>query len=109
MRNDDFDDGTTTHMISHMTEHGFTRNGQPVLKKENYLFQPKHISNATPTHWSVARPFPVHEFKTLYLQYVICDNLSLRQSVSPRLRKIFTFLNSMSHNELLTYYQPVKK
>lgn len=82
-RNHDFDDGTTIHMISHMTEHSFSRDGQPVLKKENSLFQPKRISSATPTHWSVACPFPTHELKSLYLEYVICDNLSLQQSVSP--------------------------
>ena len=36
-------------MISHMTEHGFTRTGQAVVKSEKSLFDPKLISGATPT------------------------------------------------------------
>lgn len=104
--NHDFDDGTTLHMISYMTEHSFSREGQPVLKKENSLFQPKRISSATATNRLVARPFPTHDLQSLCLEYVIGDNLSLRQSIKPRLRKIFTFLNSMSHNILLSSHNP---
>lgn len=65
-----------------MTKRSFTQDDQLILKKEKSLFSPKQISSATFMHWSMAGPFPTYNFKSLYFEYVICDNLDLQQSVS---------------------------
>ena len=81
-----------------MSKHGFDRDGNAIIKTESTVAEMQIKGAALSTHYSVARPFSIEEFKILFLQWVIRDNITLRQSGSLRLRKILNLLNvSVSH------------
>ena len=79
-----WEDTTTSNIISHMVKcHGLTRTGETFMKPEPLdMLELQKKGAFSATHWSIASPFPIDEFKRLYLEFVICDNLTLRQSVS---------------------------
>lgn len=100
LKTHNFDDWTTLHMISYMQQHGYTRTGEKAVKVEGPLVQ--HFKRLGSSHWSIAKPFPHDEFKRLFFEWIICDNITLCQSVSPRLKKIFTLLNNVAENIIST-------
>lgn len=94
LRAHDSDDGSTLHMISHMQQHGYTRTGEKLVKVEGPFVQ--HFKGLGSSHQSIAKPFPYDEFKRLFLEWIICDNITLHQSASPPLKMIFTLLNNVA-------------
>ena len=76
LRTHDFDDGTTLYMISHMQQHGYTRPGEKPVKVEGPLIQ--NFKGLRSSHWSIAKPFPLDEFKRLFLEWIIRNNIILR-------------------------------
>lgn len=59
--------------------------------------------------WSTSKPFPVDEFKALFLKWVICDNITLRQSVSQNLREMFALLDSSALKVLPTSHNTTRQ
>ncbi len=59
--------------------------------------------------WSTSKPFPVDESKKLFLKWVICDNITLRQSVSHNLRDIFALLDSSALKVFPPSYNTTKQ
>ena len=80
-------------MVSHMAIHGISREGEVTVKPEPGLLETQ-IKGTLTKLWSTSKPFPVDEFKALFLKWVICDNIILRQSVSHNLRDMFALLDS---------------
>ena len=89
-RKHDWEDLTTTHMVSHMATHGIARDGSKMVNSEVKAetgFNFGGIQTLTGL-WNLRKVFPVEEFKGAFMEWVICDNITLRQSVSQRLRKM---------------------
>lgn len=63
-------------MISDMQQHGYMRTGEKAVKVEGSLVQ--HFKGFRSFHWSIAKPFPYDEFKRLFLEWIICNNFTLR-------------------------------
>lgn len=96
----DFDDQSTFHAISHMTEHhNVTRKGEKVNQPIVTLFKQEQKPTLQ-NQWTLPTAFPVDEFEAAFLEYVIGDNLTLRQSVSSRLRRMCNILHHSSGNIL---------
>ena len=88
----DWEESTTTHMVSHMAIHGISWEGEAIVKPEPGLLE-KQMKGTLINLWSTSKPFPVNEFKALFLQLVICDKITLRQGVSQNLREMFALLD----------------
>ena len=52
--------------------------------------------------WITSKPFSLDEFKALFLKWVICDNITLRQNVSHNPKDIFALLGSSALKVLPT-------
>lgn len=88
----DYDDQSTSHAISHMTEHhNVTRKGEKVNQPIVTLFKQEQKPTLQ-NQWTLPTAFSVNEFKAAFLENVIGDNLTLRQSVSSRLRRMCNIL-----------------
>lgn len=68
----------------------------------------QHFKGLGSSHWSIAKPFPLDEFKRLFLEWIICENIVLRQSVSPRLRMIFALLNNIAEQVIPTSHNTTR-
>ena len=79
-------------MVSHMAIHGISREGEAIVKAEPGLLE-KQMKGTLTKVWSTSKPFPVDEFKALFLKWVICDNITLPQGVSQNLREMFALLD----------------
>lgn len=93
-------------MVSHMAIYGISREGEAIIKPEPGSSE-KQMKTALTKLWSTSKPFPVEEFKAQFLKWVmvkwvICDNITLRQSVSQNLREKFALLDSSTLKVLPT-------
>ena len=95
-------------MVSHMAIHGISREGETIEKPEPGLLE-KQMKGTLTKLWSTSKPFPVDEFRALFLKWVICDNITLRQSVSQNLREMFTLLNSLALKVLPTSHNTTRQ
>ncbi len=76
-----------------MAIHEISREGKVIVKPDPRLLETQ-MKDTLPKLWSTSKPFPLDEFKALFLKWVICDNITLRQSVSHNPRDSFTLLDS---------------
>lgn len=96
----DFDDQSTSHSISNMTEHhNVTRKGGKVNQPIVTLFKQEQKPSLQ-IQWTLLTAFPIDEFKAAFLEYVISDNLTFSQSVSSRLWRMCNILHHSSGNIL---------
>ncbi len=80
-------------MVNHMAMYRISREDEVIVKPEPGLLETQ-IKGTLTKLWSTSKPLPVDEFKALFLKCVICDNKTLRQSVSHNLRDMFDSLDS---------------
>ena len=79
-----------------MTEHhNVTRKGEKVNQPIVTLFKQEQKPTLQ-NQWTLPTAFSVNEFKAAFLEYVIGHNLTLRQSVSSRLRRIVISFNLLT-------------
>lgn len=90
-----------------MVEHGYTRNGVKDIKNEPSVLD-QQIKGASSDYYSLASPFSVGELKRLFLEWAVCINITLRQSISQRLSKIFLLLNLSSQKVFPTSHNTTR-
>lgn len=91
-----------------MAIHGISREGEAVVKPEPGILE-KQMKGTLTKLWSTRKPFPVDEFKALFLKWVICDNTTLRQSVSQIRREMFALLDSSALKVLPTSHKTTRQ
>lgn len=91
----DWEDLTTTHMASHMAIHEIAWDGSKIpsseVKTETGL-NSGGVQTLTGL-WNLREVFLVEEFKAAFMKWIIWDNITLRQSLSQWLRKMFDLVN----------------
>ncbi len=95
IRKHDWEDSTTTHMVSQRATHGIGQDGSTIVKskvKTETGLNSGGLQTLT-SLWNSQKVFPVEKFKATFIEWVICDNIKLRQSVSQRLRKMFALVD----------------
>ncbi len=80
-------------MVSHIAIHGISREGEVIVKPEPGLLETQ-IKDSLTKLWSNSKPFLMGKFKALLFKWVICNNITLRQSVSHNPRYMFSLLYS---------------
>ena len=87
-----------------MAIYGISQEGEVIVKPKPGFLKTQMKGTLTKL-WSTSKPFPVDEFKALFFKWIICNNITLRQSVSHNLRDMFDLLDSsalkvlpISHN-----------
>lgn len=110
-RKHDWEDLITTHMVSHMATHGIARDGSKMVNSEvkaETRFNFGRIQTLTGL-WNLRKVFPVEEFKAAFMEWVICDNITLRQSASQRLRKMFDLIDKATGMVLLQSHNTTRR
>ena len=72
----DWDDATTTHMVSHMAKHGISREREAIIKLEQPVST--EYKATLSKFWSMGKPFPIDTFKAAFMTWVICDNIKVQ-------------------------------
>lgn len=91
-----------------MAIHGISREGEAIVKPETENLEKKMKGTLTKL-WSTSKPFPEDKFKALFLKWVICNNIILRQSVSQNLREMFALLDSSALKVLPTSHNTTRQ
>ncbi len=91
-----------------MAIHGISREGEVIVKHEPGFLETQMKSTLTKL-WRISKPFPMDEFNSLFLKWVIYDNITLRQSVSHNLRDVFALLHSSALKVLPTSHNTTRQ
>ncbi len=78
-------------MVSHIAKHGISREGEIIVKSEQPVST--EYKATLSKFWSKGKPFPIDTFKAVFMTWVICDNIILRQSASKHLRYMFSIID----------------
>ncbi len=78
-----------------MATHGIGQDGSKIVKSEVKTetgLNSDGLQTLTGL-WNSQKVVPVEEFKAAFIPWVMCDNITPRQSVSQRLRKKFALVD----------------
>lgn len=96
-------DTTTKNAINHLVKfHGFHQNGQlrtdpnNSSNTQNQLLLPPSSSSSINTPQKII--FNSDVFKQLYLRWIITNNISFQQAISPTLRYLLMYLSAVVSN-----------
>ncbi len=70
-------------MVSHMAKHRISREGETIVKSEQPVST--EYKATLSKFWNIGKSFPIDTFKVAFMTWVICDNITLRQSASKHL------------------------
>jgi hypothetical protein len=90
-----FSAGTTSNQWAHMLKvHRINKNGPlPALTSIFESFSSGATTPRSASSFVLASQFPAADFKAAFVEWVVCDNISLRQSVSKRFHQLITLCN----------------
>lgn len=98
-------------MVSHMATHGIGQDGSKIVKSEVKTetgLNSGGLQTLTGL-WNSRKVFPVEEFKAAFMEWVICENITLRQIVSQRLQKMFALVDKATGMVLAQSYNTTRK
>lgn len=89
---------TTIHMVTHISTHGIGQDGSKIIKSKVKTKTELNFSGVQTLTglWNLQKIFPIEEFKAAFMEWVICDNITLRQSMSQWLQKMFALVDKIT-------------
>ena len=101
-RKHDWEDSITIHMVNRMDTHAIARDGSKIVNSEVQTETGLYSGGVQTLTglWNSRKVFLVDGFKAAFMEWVIYDNISLRQSVSQWLRNTCDLVDNATRKVL---------
>ncbi len=91
-----------------MAIYWISQEGEVIVKTE-FRFLETQMKDTFTELWSISKSFPLDEFKALFFQWVICNDITLQKSVSHYPKDMFALLDSSTLKVFPTLHNTIKQ